>query len=42
MDVDFSKVKKIYFIGIKGSGMVALVEILARRGFGVTGSDTQE
>ncbi len=42
MDVNFSKIKKIYFIGIKGSGMVALVEILARRGFQVTGSDTQE
>lgn len=40
--IDFSKIKKIYFIGIKGSGMVALVEILARRGFQVTGSDTSE
>ncbi|MDD3487440.1 MAG: UDP-N-acetylmuramate--L-alanine ligase [Candidatus Moranbacteria bacterium] len=40
--VDFSKVKKIYFIGIKGSGMVALVEIFERRGFSVTGSDTKE
>jgi len=40
--VDLSKVKKIYFIGIKGSGMVALVEILERRGYQVTGSDTKE
>ena len=40
--LDLSKIKKIYFIGIKGSGMVALVEILNRWGFDVTGSDTQE
>jgi len=40
--VDLSKIKKIYFIGIKGSGMVALVEIFERRGFKVTGSDTKE
>lgn len=40
--IDFSKIKKIYFIGIKGSGMVALVEIFLRRGFEVTGSDTAE
>ena len=40
--IDFSKIKKIYFIGIKGSGMVALVEIFERRGFKVTGSDTKE
>ncbi|MDI6778127.1 MAG: UDP-N-acetylmuramate--L-alanine ligase [Patescibacteria group bacterium] len=40
--VDFSRIKKIYFIGIKGSGMVALVEILSRRGFEATGSDTHE
>src|SRR4030043_748575 len=40
--IDFSKIKKIYFIGIKGSGMVALVEIFERRGYDVTGSDTHE
>lgn len=40
--MDFSKIKKIYFIGIKGSGMVALVEIFERRGFEVSGSDTKE
>ena len=40
--IDFSKIKKIYFIGIKGSGMVALVEILDRRGFEIGGSDTTE
>ncbi len=42
MTLDFAKVKKIYFIGIKGSGMVALVEIFSRRGCEVTGSDTTE
>src|SRR4030042_771101 len=40
--LDFSKIKKIYFIGIKGSGMVALVEILGRQGYRITGSDTDE
>ena len=40
--IDFSKIRKIYFIGIKGSGMVALVEIFGRLGFEVTGSDTAE
>jgi len=40
--IDFSKVKKIYFIGIKGSGMVALVEIFQRRGYDLAGSDTRE
>ncbi len=44
--IDFSKTSaqggKIYFIGIKGSGMVALVEILHRRGFEIGGSDTTE
>jgi UDP-N-acetylmuramate--alanine ligase len=40
--IDFSKIKKIYFIGIKGSGVVALVEIFSGRGYKVTGSDTDE
>ncbi|MFA5871364.1 MAG: UDP-N-acetylmuramate--L-alanine ligase [Parcubacteria group bacterium] len=40
--IEFSKIKKIYFIGIKGSGMVALVEILHRLGFEIGGSDTTE
>jgi UDP-N-acetylmuramate--alanine ligase len=40
--VDFSRIKKIYFLGIKGSGMIALVEIFSQRGFEVTGSDTEE
>lgn len=40
--LDLSKIKKIYFIGIKGSGMVALVEILQKRGYQINGSDTTE
>jgi UDP-N-acetylmuramate--alanine ligase len=32
----------MYFIGIKGSGMVALVEILHRQGYEIIGSDTAE
>jgi UDP-N-acetylmuramate--alanine ligase len=40
--LDFSKIRKIYFIGIKGSGIVALVEILHRKGYEITGSDTAE
>ena len=33
---------KIYFVGIKGSGMAALAENYLTRGFEVTGSDTEE
>lgn len=36
------KLKKAYFIGIKGSGMAALAEIYQSRGFRVIGSDTEE
>ena len=39
---DFQKVKKAYFIGIKGSGMVALAEILLKQGIEIVGSDTAE
>ncbi len=34
--------QKVYFVGIKGSGMAALVEILKKMGKKVTGSDTTE
>ncbi|WP_312693798.1 UDP-N-acetylmuramate--L-alanine ligase [Caproiciproducens sp.] len=37
-----SKVKKIHFVGIGGSGMCPLAEILHHRGFQLTGSDTNE
>jgi UDP-N-acetylmuramate--alanine ligase len=50
--LDFSKIsapggsasggKKIYLIGIKGTGMVALAEILSRSGYKISGSDTKE
>jgi UDP-N-acetylmuramate--alanine ligase len=40
--LDLAKIKKIYVIGIKGSGVVALVEILQAMGIEVTGSDTHE
>lgn len=34
--------KKAYFIGIKGVGMTALVQIFQARGLNITGSDTEE
>ncbi len=37
-----SKVKKIHFVGIGGSGMCPIAEILHNRGFELTGSDTNE
>jgi len=40
--LDFSKIKKVYVIGIKGSGIVGVVEILHSLGIQITGSDTHE
>jgi len=40
--LDLSKIKKVYVIGIKGSGVVAIVEILHKLGIEVSGSDTAE
>lgn len=40
--MDLSKIKNVYAIGIKGSGIVGIVEILTRMGIEVTGSDTHE
>ena len=40
--IDFSKIEKVYVIGIKGSGVVAVVEILKSMGLEVVGSDTHE
>ncbi|HEX7586331.1 MAG TPA: UDP-N-acetylmuramate--L-alanine ligase [Patescibacteria group bacterium] len=40
--IDLSKIKKVYVIGIKGTGVVAVVQILVSMGIIVTGSDTQE
>lgn len=40
--MNLSEIKKAYFIGIKGSGMTAVAEILKARGIEVSGSDTKE
>lgn len=37
-----NKVKKIHFVGIGGSGMSGLAEILLNRGYEITGSDNNE
>ena len=42
MEFDISKAKHIYFIGIGGSSMSSLAEIMFRRGYRVSGSDMQE
>lgn len=42
MPIDLKKLKKVYVIGIKGSGVVGVVEILKAKGIKVTGSDTTE
>ncbi|HBP00610.1 MAG TPA: UDP-N-acetylmuramate--L-alanine ligase [Candidatus Moranbacteria bacterium] len=41
-NMDFSKIKEAYFIGIKGTGMAAMAEVLSKRGIKVSGSDTEE
>ncbi|MDR2618696.1 MAG: UDP-N-acetylmuramate--L-alanine ligase [Treponema sp.] len=38
----FAAGKRVYFIGIKGTGMCALAELLHNRGVSVSGSDTGE
>ena len=40
--MDLSKIKKAYFIGIKGVGMTALAQILQSQGIEILGSDTKE
>ncbi|MBU1934238.1 hypothetical protein KKE87_03300, partial [Patescibacteria group bacterium] len=40
--MDFSKIKKIYMIGIKGVGMTMLSQYFSARGFVVSGSDVSE
>lgn len=39
-NIDLDKIKKIHFIGIGGSGMGPLAQILHDKGYEVTGSDT--
>ena len=41
-EIKLSEVKKVYVIGIKGSGVIAVVEILHAMGIAVSGSDTAE
>jgi UDP-N-acetylmuramate--alanine ligase len=40
--LSLNKIKKAYVIGIKGSGVIAVVEILHSMGIEITGSDTSE
>lgn len=40
--LELAKLKQVYVIGIKGSGVIAIVEILHSLGIAVTGSDTPE
>lgn len=40
--MDLNNIKKVYVIGIKGSGVIAIVEILHSLGIEVSGSDTEE
>ncbi|MEA1925933.1 MAG: UDP-N-acetylmuramate--L-alanine ligase [Patescibacteria group bacterium] len=42
MSLDLKKVKKIYIVGIKGSGVVAFAEIFHTQGKEVVGSDVDE
>ncbi len=42
MELDLKNIKKVYVIGIKGSGVVGVVEILKSKGVEVLGSDTAE
>ena len=42
MNVDLAKIKKAYVIGIKGAGVVAMIEVLKSLEIEVTGSDTDE
>ena len=42
MDINLNNIKKVYVIGIKGSGVIGIVEILHSRGIAITGSDTDE
>ncbi|MBS7361715.1 MAG: UDP-N-acetylmuramate--L-alanine ligase, partial [Oscillospiraceae bacterium] len=42
MDEVLGKIKRIHFIGIGGSGMCPLVEILHSKGYEISGSDNNE
>lgn len=40
--LDLAQIKKAYVIGIKGSGIIGVVEILRKMGVEISGSDTHE
>lgn len=42
MEINLAKVKKIYFVGIKGIAMASLAVYAKERGFVVSGTDTKE
>jgi len=42
LTIDGKPIKKVYAIGIKGSGVVSLAELLVSQGVSISGSDTQE
>ena len=42
MEDFLKKVKKVHFIGIGGSGMIGVVQILKQKGFEISGSDNNE
>ena len=42
IDVLLKKIKRIHFIGIGGSGMCPLAEILHKEGYLLSGSDNNE
>jgi len=42
MDLDLSKIKKVYFIGIGGIGISAIARMMLHGGKVVTGQDMQE
>jgi len=42
MEIDFNKINKIYFVGIKGVAMSGLAVIFKQQGFEVSGSDSAE
>jgi UDP-N-acetylmuramate--alanine ligase len=40
--MNLENIKKVYVVGIKGAGVIAVVEILHSMGIEITGSDTEE
>lgn len=42
LTIDGKPIKKVYAIGIKGSGLISLVELLVSQGVNISGSDIRE